>query len=116
MLSLTLPWPPKALSPNTRHSHWAQLANAKRRYRQACALTARSQGASRMESDDLALSMTFVPPNRHARDLDNCIAAMKSGLDGLADVFGVDDSRWTLTASLDRQQIGGYVRVDVSAR
>ena len=114
LLTLTLPWPPRDLNPNARHAHWALLARAKKRYRAACALTARSQGAGRVEAPELAVSMTFVPPDRRARDLDNCIGSMKAGLDGLADVLGVDDSRWALTATLDSGQIGGFVRVEVS--
>ncbi len=113
LLRLTLPWPPAALNPNTRHAHWSQLARAKKRFRSACALTARAQGAGRLCASELAISLVFVPPNRRARDLDNCIAAMKSGLDGLADILGVDDSLWTLTARLD-SSIGGFVRVEVS--
>lgn len=112
-MQLTLPWPPSALSPNTRHAHWSQLARAKRVYRAACAITARQQGAGSMESRELAVSLVFVPPNRRARDLDNLIGSMKAGLDGLVDVLGVDDSRWTLTAMIDRDNIGGFVRVEI---
>lgn len=114
MLTLTMPWPPRALSPNARHAHWATLARAKRAYRGACAWAARQQGAARIDAPALAVSMTFVPPDRRARDLDNCIAAMKAGIDGLADVLGIDDSRWTLTAVMGEAQSGGFVRVEVS--
>ncbi|MCC6851038.1 MAG: endonuclease [Rubrivivax sp.] len=114
MLTITLPWPPRSLSPNSRHGHWATLARAKRSYRAACARSARLQGVGATHAEQIALSLVFVPPDRRARDLDNCIASMKSGLDGLADVICVDDSRWTLTAMLDREQIGGFVRVEVS--
>lgn len=115
VITITLPWPPAALSPNARHAHWAQLSTAKRRFRTACLLTARQQGAAQLAGPEAAISLTFVPPDRRARDLDNCIAAMKAGLDGLADVLGIDDSRWSLTAVLDREQTGGFVRVEVSA-
>lgn len=114
VLKLTLPWPPSALSPNTRHAHWSQLSKAKGRYRAACYLTAKQQGAQRIEAPELAVSMTFVPPDRRARDLDNLIASMKSGLDGLSDALGVDDSRWTLTAVMARGSVGGMVRIEVS--
>lgn len=114
MLTLSLPWPPRALSPNTRHGHWSSLARAKKSFRQACAFTARSQGATRIEAPEAAVSLVFVPPDRRARDLDNLIAAMKAGLDGLADVISIDDSRWTLTAVMARGEIGGLVRVEVS--
>ncbi|MFO1268569.1 MAG: hypothetical protein U1F25_13740 [Rubrivivax sp.] len=90
--------------------------SAKKSFRQACALTARSQGARRIDAAELAISLVFVPPDRRARDLDNLIAAMKAGLDGLADVLGVDDSRWrhAKPPTIARGEIGGLVRVEVS--
>lgn len=113
-MNLLLPWPPSALSPNARPTHWASLARAKKSYRHACAWTARSQGASLLLANRLAVHLRFVPPDRRGRDLDNCIASMKAGLDGLADVIGVDDSRWTLTAELAGGAIGGFVKVEVT--
>ena len=110
-LILTLPWPPADLSPNARQ-HWSALSRAKKAYRAACAWTAKEQGAKRIEAERLHLSITFVPPNRRAHDLDNCLARMKSGLDGLADVLGVDDKRWSLTISKS-DEVGGLVRVEV---
>lgn len=111
-LILTLPWPPKELSPNARQ-HWGALSRAKKAYRAACAWTAKEQGAKRIEAERLHLTITFVPPDRRAHDLDNCIARMKSGLDGLADVLGVDDKHWQLTP-IKSDEVGGFVRVEVS--
>lgn len=111
MLEITLPWPPKELSPNAR-IHWAQLAKAKKAYRAACAWTAREQGVRPLQADKLHLSLTFYPPNRRAFDLDNALARMKSGLDGLADVLGVDDKNWSLNIAL-AEEIGGMVKVEV---
>jgi crossover junction endodeoxyribonuclease RusA len=111
-MNLTLPWPPKELSPNAR-MHWAALSRAKKAFRQACAWTAKSQGATAMEAQRLAVHLVFVPPNRQRRDADNCLAAMKAGLDGLADVLCVDDSRWRISFEL-ADQIGGMVRVEVA--
>jgi hypothetical protein len=39
---------------------------------------------------------------------------MKSGIDGLADVFGVDDSRWRISFEM-ADEVGGMVRVKVQA-
>lgn len=48
------------------------------------------------------------------RDDQNLIAAMKSGLDGLADVLGVDDSKWHVTHDpYSTEVIGGMVKVEV---
>ena len=112
MIMLTMPWPSSALSPNAR-SHWRAHAKAKASYREACAYHARQQGAKKIEADRLSVRLRFVPPDRRRRDLDNLIASMKSGLDGLADVLGVDDNRWQLAAELVEGQIGGFVRVEV---
>ena len=109
---LTLPWPPSALSPNTRQ-HWRKLARAKKAYRAACAAQAQAQGARRIKADRLHLTLTFYPPNRRAHDLDNCLARLKSGLDGLADVLEVDDKHWSLTIS-KADTVGGFVRVEVA--
>lgn len=108
----TLPWPPKELSPNTRQ-HWSKLSAAKKSYRAACGWCAKEQGAKRIEPGKLHLTITFVPPNRRAHDLDNLLARMKSGLDGLSDVLEVDDKHWSLTIS-KADEIGGFVRVEVS--
>lgn len=109
MTSITLPWPSAALSPNTR-GHWSKLARAKKAYRAACAAAAREQGAGRIDAQRLHLTLTFYPPNRRAHDLDNCLARLKSGLDGLADVLGVDDSQWSLSIA-KADEIGGMVKV-----
>lgn len=111
MLKLTLPWPPKELSPNAR-IHWTKLAKAKKAYRAACAWTAIEQGARRLQADKLHLVLTFYAPNRRAFDLDNALARMKSGLDGLADVLGVDDRHWSLSIAR-ADEIGGMVKVEV---
>jgi crossover junction endodeoxyribonuclease RusA len=108
---VTLPWPPKELNPNAG-GHWSKVAKAKRNYRHACAVVARSQGARRIEAERLAVHLTFVPPDRRVRDDQNCMAAMKSGLDGLADVLGVDDSRWRTSYEM-APGVGGMVRVEV---
>ncbi len=101
-LTFTLPWPPSSLSPNTRQ-HWAKLAQAKRSYRSTCYLTAVAQNARRIDADRLQVCLEFVPPTRRKYDLDNLLARMKSGLDGVADVLGVDDSRWEMAIRRSEQ-------------
>lgn len=107
----TLPWPPTGLSPNSR-LHWAKTAKLKKQYREACAWTATSQGAKPMTAKALHLTLTFVPPTRRGYDLDNALARIKSGLDGLADVLRVDDKHWSLTIRKG-EGIGGFVQVEV---
>ena len=68
----------------------------------------------RIEASALNVSLRFVSPDRRARDADNMVASVKAGLDGLADVLGVDDSRWSLFILHDGAVVkGGAVRVEV---
>lgn len=113
-MKLVLPWPPKELSSNAR-LHFMALARIKKRYRKACANVARAQGACQLEAERLRVHLTFVPPDRRSRDDQNLIGAMKAGLDGLADVLGVDDSRWHVTHDpYSTAEVGGMVRVEVT--
>lgn len=110
--TVTLPWPPRDLSPNARVHHMA-LAKVKKAYKQACAWQAVAQGVKPMTKDALHLNITFVPPDKRHRDLDNMLASIKAGLDGLRDVLGVDDSNWALTIR-KTPHIGGMVVIEVA--
>ena len=114
MIEITLPWPPSALSPNSR-GHWSKLAKAKKAYRETCAWAAKEQGVKPAKSGRLHLSLIFYPPTRRAFDLDNCLARMKSGLDGLADVLQVDDKDWSLSIQKS-EQIGGFVKIQIGEK
>ena len=91
----------------------AQEGRAQEGLPRACAWTAKEQGAQRIEAERLHVSLVFYPPSRRAFDLDNMLARMKSGLDGLADVLGVDDKHWSLSIAR-AETIGGMVRVEVA--
>jgi crossover junction endodeoxyribonuclease RusA len=43
---------------------------------------------------NLALTITFVMPDKRLRDTDNCLAAAKAGLDGMADALGINDRQF----------------------
>lgn len=109
---IKLPWPPTGLSPNARN-HWAKLAKLKKAYREACFWQAMEQGARPMQASKLHLTLTFYPPTRRAYDLDNALARIKAGLDGLADVLKVDDKHWTLTIKKG-EGVGGFVSVEIT--
>lgn len=111
-MKIILPWPPTGLSPNAR-LHWAQLAKLKKQYRQACWAQAIEQGAKKLRAEKLHLTITFIPPSRREFDLDNALARIKAGLDGLSDALGVDDKRWSLTIQKG-DGIGGMVRVEIN--
>lgn len=86
------------------------LARAKKAYKTVCMWHAIAQGAKRIDAESLHVHITFFKPSRRAMDLDNCLSQMKAGLDGLAEVLGVDDSKWTLAIEF-APDIGGWVRV-----
>jgi len=113
-MNVTLPWPPKDLSPNARR-HYMAHARAKKKYREACRILALAAGVKALAgAERLHVELTFYPPDRRPRDQDNMLAAMKSGLDGLADALGLDDRKFKTTFQV-ADQIGGMVKVELSA-
>lgn len=90
-MSVTLPWPHKDLSPNSRKRH-RHMTAIRRAYKETCWALARGAGLRGNH-----LTITFHPPCGRKRDLDNCLFSIKYGLDGVALAMGVDDSTFTLT-------------------
>lgn len=91
-----LDFPAPELFPNRKNGrHFGSTASAKASARDgAWALTRQQMGAWVPPTGNIALSIVFVPPSGHRRDLDNCLAAAKPALDGVALALGVDDSRF----------------------
>ena len=122
---IDLPWPPSALSPNAR-IHWAKRAPIAKAYRAACYATtmeaAKHLGpawfnAKRGEAEasgELQIEVYFNPPDRRHRDWDNCVAAIKHGLDGVAEALDIDDRYFMPSFTFYRAVIpGGCVQVHV---
>ena len=109
MSSVTLAWPPKDLSPNAR-AHWSKKARAAKAYRLDCFYLAKEANLAAPPGGPINLRIEFVPPDRRGRDLDNMLASIKSGLDGLAEALNVNDKRFSLTLSV-AEGIGGMVKV-----
>jgi crossover junction endodeoxyribonuclease RusA len=112
-MNVTLPWPPSGLSPNAR-LHWSKVAKLKKQLRSAWWAQAVEQGAIKLPDAPINVTLTFYPPDRRARDVDNMLSACKAGLDGLSDAIGVDDSKWTLTIN-KADTIGGMVKVSIES-
>lgn len=112
-----LPWPASDLSPNARQ-HWSALARAKKAYRARCRAIGEAAGVGVLAGREsaVAVHLAFFPPDRRGRDLDNLLASMKSGLDGLADAMGVDDRRWRISLEKSDTPVkGGLVAVSLEA-
>jgi crossover junction endodeoxyribonuclease RusA len=67
-----------------------------------------------MPQASLRVHMAFCAPDRIRRDMDNMIAAMKAGLDGISDAIGVDDHLWVLTVERGPIMKPGIVRVTIT--
>ena len=102
------------MSPNAR-IHWAKLAKVKKAYRHACCTLAWQAGIGGVFDGcaRLDVALVFYPPDRRQRDQDNMLAAMKAGLDGLADAMRTDDRKFRTTFDV-ADQIGGMVKVTIS--
>ncbi|MGN6768501.1 MAG: hypothetical protein ACTHJQ_01440 [Rhizobiaceae bacterium] len=48
-----------------------------------------------MSAERVRARVTIHRPNRR-RDYQNCISCFKAGVDGIADVIGIDDRYWTI--------------------
>ncbi len=96
MNEVWLPWPDKALSPNSR-VHWAVKAAAVKEYRELGYALALQAGMRRdWPEGPLWVWATGFPADRRRRDSDNLFASMKGCVDGIAQAMGVDDSRFRI--------------------
>lgn len=112
-MKVTLPWPPKDLSPNAR-VHWAVKSKAAKAYRAACYALCKEAKLQKPETEGrLHLWIDFYPPDRRHRDDDNMIAAFKNGRDGVADALRVDDKRFICHPFVSNE-IGGMVKISVT--
>lgn len=108
---LSLPWPPKELSPNAR-VHWRQRHKHAQAYRQACALLTKAARVI-IPAGKLYFWVEFCPPNRRSYDDDNLLARFKAGRDGVADGLGVDDRNFMTTMWVGHPVSGGAVNVQI---
>lgn len=109
---IRLPWPPSVLSPNAR-GHWSKKSSAAKKYRGDARLLSQAMGCRALGCKSLTVEITFCPPDKRHRDTDNMLASIKSGLDGIADATGVDDSRWHYGIARGEPVKGGAVLVHV---
>ena len=97
VIDLTLPFPPEELQPNTHVDRRVKARTAKA-YKRGCWLLVRSemvrQGLTGPLKEPVRAEIVFVVFNLR-RDTDNCVAAFKSGLDGIVatGLLRSDDAR-----------------------
>lgn len=91
MTHVQLPWPPKELSPNSRKRH-RYTKDFRNQFKMDCFLLTKAE-----QFKAYHLDITFHPPNARKRDLDNMLASIKYGLDGMAEAMNIDDSEFSFT-------------------
>lgn len=93
-LTFTLPFPAPALWPNGR-AHWGAKSRAVKSHRLWAGVAALAAKAPKADPEGrVSLAVTVHPKTRHPIDRDNCIASLKSYIDGIADALGVDDRQF----------------------
>jgi crossover junction endodeoxyribonuclease RusA len=115
--TIILPWPPKELSPNAR-VNWRRLRGngslGETYKRTAWALAKEAKLALPPGDTWVSLNITFCPPDRRRRDLDNMFSSIKAGLDGICKAGGFDDSRFgTVTLTTGEPVKNGKVAVRI---
>lgn len=91
---LEFPFPPSGLTPHAKGG-WRKKAALTKKYREACADEAMVQGLRGVTAETVHVRVTIHRPNRR-RDYQNCISCFKAGIDGIADVIGIDDRNWRI--------------------
>jgi len=94
MIEIELPWPDKALNPNSRN-RWGKV-KAKSVARDIGYFTTRDTPTVWVRygiPDEITAQYTFCPPDKRHRDIDNCLSMMKAAQDGVCSALGIDDSR-----------------------
>ena len=96
MIEITLPWPDKRLSPNSR-CHWREKAQAAHLSRWDGGHATIEEIATIVEWYPSGLPYkvlahyTFHPPDKRKRDIDNALSSMKNSTDGVCSALGIDD-------------------------
>lgn len=120
---IELPWPDPKLNPNrSKGMHWGSTSAARKKAREAaCWLTIAAMrtagvGVAKSKTALFPLTITFVQPDKRARDRDNLLAALKPQLDGVADGLGANDSQFDpITIKREYGAKPGAVLVEIAA-
>src|SRR3546814_5360792 len=87
-LTILLPWPYRSLSPNAR-LHWRRVAEVKKLAKRDAFYATKAERNQKIDAMAVSARVTFFPPDRRARDIDNMIASMKASFDGISDAIGI---------------------------
>ena len=117
MKELILPWPDRALHPNSR-GHWSKRAKAAKSARDGGALLALQAGwhQAKLPEGRLHVWIDGYPTDKRRRDADGLLSSLKPWLDGIADALGIDDRRFVPHPWVKDEVVkGGEVRIRITA-
>jgi len=107
---LTFPFPTKELNPNsTCHFH----VKAKKRAIYKNEVYWLTKMANIPKADYKEMHIIFYKPNRRHMDLDNMLASMKSGLDGMCEALEMDDRCFKKITIEVGETIAGMVKIEL---
>lgn len=89
MITLIHPWPDKSLSPNARKV-WQSKSTAVKKARADAYFLAKQSGLQ-MRPGLVRMSLTFNPPDKSHRDLDNLGSRCKAMIDGVFQALELND-------------------------
>lgn len=119
-ITVELPFPDRRLNPNnSKGKHWAATVALRKSARADAVLLTRAAGAGARlaPGQEIELTITFIQPDRRARDRDNLLAACKPMLDGVADALGVNDSQFEpVTIRREYGKKPGAVLIEIGGR
>lgn len=96
IVTITVPLPPKQLSPNAR-VHWAVKNKAKKAYQEQVQVACLEQKIPKCKALSAKMQLAFHFKTKARHDPDNCIASVKCAIDQLVK-YGLlsDDDKITL--------------------
>jgi crossover junction endodeoxyribonuclease RusA len=119
-MTVMLPFPDRRLNPNSsKGKHWASTVALRKSARiSAKVLTLDVEhGCAFVPGAEVELTITFIQPDRRARDRDNLLAACKPMLDGVADALDINDSQFEpVTIRREYGSKPGAVRIEITTR
>lgn len=90
MITLTLPWPSSALSPNSR-KRWDKIEAVTNARNEAAYITRTEYYGDMPQPAGVRLVVTFHKPTARRMDLDNLVGRVKPLQDGVFQALGWDD-------------------------
>jgi hypothetical protein len=123
IITVTLPFPSSALSPNGGHKTWTKTQAVKpARMLAKCELLNIINGFDGSNpfykiyktSAPLSIFMEFNPPTKRHYDVDGMITRCKAYQDGLFEALGIDDNRIEQVSGRRREVVkGGKVTITI---